>query len=62
MTDPSGIDDAISADWLRAAQAVAVARAARDEHRAHCPWDVAECPRCIEPAALVKQAKQSLFV
>ncbi len=62
MTDPSGIEDVISADWLRAARTVAVARAARDEHRANCPWDVAECPRCIELAALVQQAKQSLFV
>ncbi|MGP6190429.1 MAG: hypothetical protein ACLPSH_10200 [Vulcanimicrobiaceae bacterium] len=60
MTDTNAFEGVISADWLRAAHAVAIARAARDEHRADCGREVTECPRCLELAALVQRAKHSL--
>jgi hypothetical protein len=45
---------------VRAATSLAIARAARDEHRSACEFDAQDCPTCHDFAAAIRKAKDAL--
>jgi hypothetical protein len=59
-TPAAGRGSALHPEWARAARSLAIARAARDEHRSSCEFDAQDCPRCHDLAAAIRKAKEAL--